>query len=287
MLTSFVRKPDVAARLKPLRPPPPRRIPGEIQVRPRTKHYALIGSAFDYLLRFELQRRAPHATGGKWVAERAPVLCQMLHLSVPGMNRKELAHHQYARLREAKEAVSAYQRLDAPSEVEREGIAVRAIRLAKLDLVRRAGKLDADFDVVDGQDVHDLLAMLAIVPFNLLRYNSVLLLNPAFGESSQLVGGADCDLVVGDCLIDIKTTHMTSMEGRGIDQLLGYFMLARNEHRAGIFPLVTKVAFYFARYGCLWALNAASRPGIDEAERFFIDRARSPSRYLRAAILSR
>ena len=55
-LTSFLRNRDVVARIKPLRPKRPRVIPAELQVEPRTNHYAIVGGAFDYLLRFGLQR---------------------------------------------------------------------------------------------------------------------------------------------------------------------------------------------------------------------------------------
>lgn len=71
-LTSFVGMPDVKAKLKPLRPKLPRRLSAPVKVEPRSKRYMLVGTAFDYLLRFELQRRAPHAISERWVAESAP-----------------------------------------------------------------------------------------------------------------------------------------------------------------------------------------------------------------------
>lgn len=42
-----------------------------IKVKPRSKRYSLVGTAFDYLLRFELQRRAPHAISRPWIAKAA------------------------------------------------------------------------------------------------------------------------------------------------------------------------------------------------------------------------
>ena len=67
---SFVSMPDVAAKIKSLRPAISRKIPVQIKVEPRSKRYSLIGTAFDYLLRFELQRRAPHAVSNGWVRRR-------------------------------------------------------------------------------------------------------------------------------------------------------------------------------------------------------------------------
>ncbi len=70
-ITSFIKQPANAARLKILRPPPPRTLGVPIIVPPRSKRYSLIGTAFDYLLRFEIKRRAPHASMYPWVAKSA------------------------------------------------------------------------------------------------------------------------------------------------------------------------------------------------------------------------
>jgi len=70
-LTSFIGQNQVAAKLKVLRPPPPRVLRVPILVPPRSNRYSLIGTAFDYLLRFEIKRRAPHAKAERWVAENA------------------------------------------------------------------------------------------------------------------------------------------------------------------------------------------------------------------------
>ncbi|MCS6925557.1 MAG: hypothetical protein NZ578_06605 [Candidatus Binatia bacterium] len=71
-LPSFVSMPDVKAKLKPIRPKLPRKLHTPLKVAPRRKRYTLVGTAFDYLLRFELQRRAPHAISEAWAAEYAP-----------------------------------------------------------------------------------------------------------------------------------------------------------------------------------------------------------------------
>ena len=68
-LTTFLEQPDVMAMMKPLRPTLPRKIDAPLKVEPRSNHYMMVGRAFDYLLRFELQRRAPHTMTRAWVAE--------------------------------------------------------------------------------------------------------------------------------------------------------------------------------------------------------------------------
>lgn len=70
-LKTFVNMADVRARIKVLRPKFTRTFAVPLVASPRSKRYSLVGTAFDYLLRFELQRRAPHAVAGAWVAEQA------------------------------------------------------------------------------------------------------------------------------------------------------------------------------------------------------------------------
>jgi hypothetical protein len=72
-------------------------------------------------------------------------------------------------------------------------------------------------------------------------------LNPDFGETSLLVGRADADLITGEMLVDIKTTRSAEVKGEYLDQLFGYFLLAR---RAGL-PPISKVGVYFSWYGVL------------------------------------
>ena len=49
----------------------PRKINVPLKVESCSPRYMLIGTAFDYLLRFELQRQAPHAVTDSLVAEAA------------------------------------------------------------------------------------------------------------------------------------------------------------------------------------------------------------------------
>jgi hypothetical protein len=64
----FLSNPSNAARLKTLRPPPPRIIGAPVRILSRSNRHTLIGAAFDYLLRFEIKRRAPRAEESTWVA---------------------------------------------------------------------------------------------------------------------------------------------------------------------------------------------------------------------------
>ena len=55
--------------------------------------------------------------------------------------------------------------------------------------------------------------------------------NPEFAGSSD-VGGADADIIIDDCLLDLKTTIKPRLDGKWIHQLLGYALLDyRDEHK--------------------------------------------------------
>jgi hypothetical protein len=76
-------------------------------------------------------------------------------------------------------------------------------------------------------------------------------LNPTFFASS-LVGGADADLIVDGCLIDIKTTLRPFYGSDALYQLLGYVLLdTRDLHR------INAVAVYLSRQRTLvrWELT--------------------------------
>jgi hypothetical protein len=308
-ITHFLKMPDVRAKLKPLRPGPLRKIAGALTVEPRSKRYMVVGTAFDYLLRFELQRRAPHAVARCWVAESAPdsiwkksdkvaffmplsrddkgviSLAARPHGDVHSIEEraqeKELAQELAGRARKviemAKLAHAAYLKNTSPTRLDQADLAGHAIRLAKLDDIPRAGRLDSTFEEAAAEDVEDLLALLAIVPFNALLNDKVVFLNPDFGQTSALVGGTDADLIVGDMLLDFKVTKSDKMAANYLDELLCFYLLARRHRQADpTFPVINRLALYFARHGHLWTWDATTwteHPLFAETEEWFFGRA--------------
>ena len=85
---------------------------------------------------------------------------------------------------------------------------------------------------------------------NQLLYKHAVL-NPTFFGSGW-VGGADADLIVEDCLVDVKTTKNLLKETDWIFQLLGYTLLDFHDGYQ-----IRNVAIYFARqqFFLLWSLD--------------------------------
>jgi hypothetical protein len=290
-LKHFLELPDVKATVAPLRPKSRRKIDEPMKAGPRSTRYTMVGTAFDYLLRFELQRRAPHAVAGKWVAETA---CDILWRETSGgaggldamhdiadskdyLPPEEVGERARAIVEEARSALASYVKSRTPTPDRRTELATHAIRLAKLDQVVREYRLDPGFEEAAAEDVEDLLGLLEIVPFDSLVHRKTMLLNPHFGESSELVGGADADLIAGDLLVDFKVTKQGEMQAGHLDQLLGYYLLARRHRRQDpSFPEIRRVALYFGRHGLLWPLDVAiwtDRPDFPRVEEWFFERA--------------
>ena len=87
------------------------------------------------------------------------------------------------------------------------------------------------------------------------RHHSLLskpyILNPTF-TGSAYVGGADADLVVDSCLIDIKTSTFPHMKAEYLHQLAGYLLLDFEDKLH-----IASLGIYMARQGVLfpWSVS--------------------------------
>jgi hypothetical protein len=194
------------------------------------------------------------------------------------MPPEEVGKRARAIVEKAKSAVTSYLKSKTPTRAQLSELAAHAIRLAKLDQVVRELRLDPRFEEAESEDVEDVLSMLEIVPFNSLLHPKTLFLNPTFAESSELVGGADADLIAGDLLVDFKVTKASKMHARDLDQLLGYYLLIRHHRQHhSTFPEIKRVALYFARHGLLWPLDVTvwtDHPEFAKIEKGFFKRAK-------------
>ncbi|WP_412030511.1 hypothetical protein [Deinococcus yunweiensis] len=244
-LTTLLRT-DAALRdrLKAVIRKPQWTVPATLVPR-RSTRANLTGTAFDYLLRFELQRRHPAIAmhQGWWVAEYA--------LPQAPMPRK-------ARL-----AVTEARQLHAAFVAgmgHLKDMALTCTVLAKFDFIYRAGWTDPDLLRPDVDIAGELLDLLAVVPWTAFTAERRLILNPSFGVASQAVGGADADVVLDGCLIDVKTTVKAEMSLDQLRQLVGYAVLAHLDamYVLGPGPMsnyagsgVQQVGVYYARHGAL------------------------------------
>jgi hypothetical protein len=244
-LTSFLELSDVKARFRQEFSKPIMQKPKELLASPLTKNYGLVGTAFDYLLRFYVQQQNPQAISHGWLAEGSVTI-----LKSKGFTR--LYERGFLIIVEAKEAYARYlETHQVTDELLR-----ASLLLAKLDAVYRAGKLDENLEQIDEKDIEDLRNLLAIIEPSTFKLSGVVILNPGFGLASALVGGADADLLIDDLLIDIKTVKEASLTREYFNQLIGYYALSKIEQIDGTPPQheVRRLGIYFSRYAYLYIM---------------------------------
>src|SRR4051812_16075769 len=75
-LTGFVKDREGRARFAPLRAAISLPCRPQVRVPPPNGACAIIGTAFDYMVRFEIKRRAARAVEQEWLAESAHLLLE-------------------------------------------------------------------------------------------------------------------------------------------------------------------------------------------------------------------
>ena len=263
-LTSFIHIPDVRQRFAKTFPKPSFKLDAKILAPPLTKHYSLIGTAFDYLMRFHLKYLNPESIVSAWVAELAVERLRrhpeyfIIRKAYTLDNIERVLVKADNIIRQAKAVSSTYQQTGKMTDELLES----AIYLAQLDPIFRAGVIDPGIGIADKGDVEDLRNLISAVDAKIFKAERVCVLNPTFGEGSHLVGGADCDFLIDDTLIDIKTTKALEIKRDHFNQLIGYYILSTIGGIDGSPSGVVKnVGIYFSRYSLLHTIPVTTFTG--------------------------
>jgi hypothetical protein len=230
-------------------------------IRPRgSVPYWLIGMAFDYRLRYALAitpfQRTVAAHGASMLAPCAlPSGATLIHGETPVLDPTAVAGF-VAALDCDIAAIRPVRRRLARDEEER--LCRYCVVLALFETVARNGDveylrplvkhphaaLEELLAMADAAWVDDLCALSGALHDHLedLR-GERLVLNPTFAGSID-VGGADADLIVDGCLLDIKTTINPRVEAQFLYQLLGYVLLDYTNQYG-----INSVGLYYARQG--------------------------------------
>ncbi len=240
-LTTFLANKDVRKKFSEEFSMPKISLERDILAPPMTNHYITVGIAFDYLMRFYLQRLNPKTITRPWVAEHA--LEEVEH-------NKSLLRKVTKIIMQAKKDHSHYLKSGRMGRY----ILKTAMLLAPLDLIFRAGVIDKSIGRVDNKDIKDLKKLISIVDPTLFIAKKLCILNPTFGEGSELVGGADVDLVTDNTLIEIKTTKYWRLQRYHFNQIIGYYILSKIGGIDGA-PAkynIDRLGIYYSRYGELY-----------------------------------
>lgn len=191
----------------------------------------VVGTAFDYLFRFHLQRLHPAAQEDGWIAGHS-----LRHLK--GDLAKEADN--------ILDVAAVHHEQFLAGEPLNEELLESALLLAQLDAVFRSRGLipAAGKFTVESEDIEDLWHLLSVCPWEQWKKSSRLELNPTFGNASLLVGGADGDFWIDDSLYELKTARNFNKLTSHHHQLIGYSAL--NFLSCG--PPITNLSIYFARF---------------------------------------
>lgn len=261
-LTSFLKQKDVKDKFRQEFKKPKFLIEKELLAPPLSKRYQLIGTAFDYLLRFNVKYHNPDAVTSSWIAKNAinsissPILTDVIIDGETGeftYTETELTRKVNAILKQAR---INYEQYLSSGEISNELIK-SSILLGQLDPISRARFVDENIGVVYEEDINDLQNLISIVNTDDFKSQGICLLNPSFGKASSLVGGADADIILDDMIIDIKTTKNLKFPLDYFNQLIGYYTL----YQMGGFsdlkerPDINKLAIYYSRHAYLYVVE--------------------------------
>ena len=272
-LTSFIKVKQVREKFQETFELPDFNFGKPLLALPLTQNYMLVGTAFDYLLRFYLKRLNPNAITKTWVAEQAvrqipETLGWASPYSIFGRAWYQKNYDKgLAILNQAKQLYAEYLKF---GQITKE-IIRSTILLAQLDKIYREGRLDRNFGVVDEGDIIDLENLIRLIKPEKFAAKNVCLLNPTFGHASNLVGGADADLLIDDILIDIKTTKYLKFDRPMLHQLTGYYLLHKI---GGIGDIsgncqVNKLGIYYSRHGELFIFDVKNLIAEDSITTIF------------------
>ena len=217
-----------------------------------------MGTALDYAVRFGLQARGGYPTEHPIVARGALGV-------VDGI--AELQHHRDMVVAELSGALDDVAEV-TPSPTLSERAARGCLRLAALDTIFRARRVDELLSPPDEVAITELQALHGLIPWTSLRPQEWGVLNPRFGMGSRLMGGADADIAVDGCLIEIKTTVKIAPDLDIVRQLVGYALLA-NRYGIGQGPdgvRIDTLGIYFSRAGHLFRFPLADCIAVEHHE---------------------
>lgn len=237
--------------------PPPKIQEYQMIAGPTTNNYMLIGTAFDYLLRTELKRNYPDVIESQLVGDAAINLItqdfvignvtkeeKMFFLG--GMART--TDNQKAMIRRMGDEFHNQRLLFLKTGNLTDEFIKSVLSYAKLDSVERRGyfNLEEILREPNPLDIEDMRRLYNAIPKEIFEFKPPIFLDPI------LAGGADVDLVLGDSLLDIKTTKFMKNDRNNWAQIVGYLCLAE---RVKEIPKIRKMGFYFSRQGKIWAID--------------------------------
>ncbi len=270
-LTSYLTDPNhqtLKTKFKTEFPFPGFNLKKDLVAPPLTKNYGIVGTDFDYLLRFHLQYHHQNkcVTNDEWVAKFG-----FDGIKNVWKGKKTELQKLSKRFLEVKKRHKLFLE---NGKLSNELIGC-TLFLAKLDLYVRSRLIAPDIFIESDLDIQDLRNLYDAINLNDFIANEKCFLNPHFGDGSALVSGADADIILDDTLIDVKVTKNLKIEREYLNQIIGYYIFSLigkiNFEHSG--KIIKNIGIYFARHGLLWKISIESlgdEKKIEEFKNWFI-----------------
>lgn len=277
-LTRFLQNKDVKEKFSQEFTMPKLDLREEILAPPVTRNYGLVGTAFDYLLRFYIKQINPEAVTSRWIAEYAVmrfILLRAENAMINGQTMDEIIGYDTIISEDDRQLLEKFVGIISvakanyskylKSAVVNDELIRSAILLAQLDVYFRSLVIVENIGTVDEGDITDMRNLFSIIPPSAFKARQLCILNPTFGEASVLIRGGDADLVIDDVLIDIKTTKFPEFRRDYFNQVIGYYILSRIGGIGGASPKsdIKNLGIYFSRFGVLRSMPV--KEVVDEA----------------------
>lgn len=248
-LTSFISQPHIRNVFKAAFPKPEGRL-SDISEEPvqSTGNPQLMGTSFDYLARFAIERAHPEIPVNQrpWVAESA--IERMTAHGLPPAQVEEATQHVH-RMR------SMQMEYTMGGELS-DDLVSGCLDLGKLDTFFRSGYPPAALGTNSPEAVDEMRALLERADEFVKHPAGEVHLNPTFGSWSFHIGGADADVIYDRELTDIKTVKERKVRLDDYFQLMGYALLSDLALEEGeSVPRIDAVALYYSRFGAWWTVD--------------------------------
>ncbi len=283
-LTAFLEQKGVAQRFGGEFNYPGFTINKEMLAPPQSDRYSLIGTAFDYLMRFYIKKINPDAIAEECIAIKGSRGLHSLELNIDtgrlSWLPNEVAEQSEMYLAEAEKNYIDY----LPSSGRfKDELLESAIKLAQLDVRYRAGIVAKDLGIVHQEDIEDLRNLVTLLKPDQFLAKNLCLLNPSFDLPPEIPMSADADLLIDETLIDIKTTKNFKLSKTYLNQLLGYVTLNEIGNIGGLSPkpAITKIAIYYSRHAYLHVMDLKEIIDSNSYQSFiqwFVEEVRKGSR---------
>lgn len=275
-LSSFLKLPDVKARLRQEFEKPRFSVDQPLLAPVLTSNPQKIGIAFDYLMRFYAGYLNSNAESNQWVAEKSLEILREIKdnnaVITPPNSRPRLVSKidespegfiegwkkvKYKYYSQAKVAIkTARKNLRSYLKTGKMGdkLISSALDLATLDVLCTAGYVPPlNRSKPDKNDLEDLRQLISIINPETIKADHMCVLSPSFGPETEKLMSAEGDLVIDNALIDIKTFGNLKLRRETFNQIIGYYTLYRIGGIRGMSPenKITKIGIYFSRHGYL------------------------------------